>query len=203
METLPVDREPTAPQATQAGEDRLPIRLTGHQGGPVAERLIVAALARHANQGGAGADFQEHLGPLGHQGVHPLGESHRTKHLVAPVIRLSHFGTSQLAGEIAHQRPAGRRETELAQLPLESLQHRRHCLGVEGVGNRQLAGLQTGGFGVGQQQPQRRHGPCHHRVQGAVVGGHAQLGMAGQQNLDSVVGGQQRRHAPGCRQGLH
>ena len=154
VETGPVNGAATAPQAAETGADHLPVGLPRHEGRPVAEGGFLGALTGHANQGGAGANLQKHLGPLGHEGGHPLRKAHRAEHLIAPVVGLGHLGPGQQTGEVADQRPAGRCKGQLPQFALEGFQHRSHRLGVKGMGHRQLARMQSGPLRLSQQLPQ-------------------------------------------------
>ena len=64
METGPINVIATAPEATEAREKHLPVRLSLLQGRPVSERWILSALTRHAYQRGATTDLKKHLGSL-------------------------------------------------------------------------------------------------------------------------------------------
>ena len=64
MESGPVNAVAIAPEATQAREKHLPVRLSLLQGRPVSEGLILSALTRHANERGASTDLKKHLGTL-------------------------------------------------------------------------------------------------------------------------------------------
>ena len=163
------------------------------------QRQHVIVLAEHildeAVQGPLGADLDEHAGTGVVQGVEPLHELHRRRHLLAQEVehRLGRgVRRIELAGDVGHQRDARRKYVETSQAGDQRHRGGCHDRGVEGMADRDPDRLHTcRGEGVDRRHDGGRGSAHHGLVVGVDVGDH---GVAGGRLDDPLDLGQRPEH---------